>query len=118
MALIGLYDLCSPAKLYLLLSLTVIVVVALQNLESGSRYCVGTLSCSSSTTVTTGFFFIKVLYVLVWTWIINIFCQNGQTVISWVLVLIPLLTMFIFMALFISVPFDWGFLVPNIHMLN
>jgi len=118
MAMVGLYNLCPPAMLYFALSITVIVVIILQNIGSGSQYCVGTMSCSSSTALTTGFFVIKVLYVLVWTWVINVLCQNGYNMISWALVLIPLVLMFIFMALFMLGTFDIGVIIPSIHIFN
>ena len=118
MALIGLYDLCPPAMFYFTLSITVIILIALQNIGSGVKYCVGTQFCNSSKSLTTSVFFIKILYVLVWTWIINILCKNGYETVSWVLVLIPLIIMFIFMALFILTAFDFDRLVPRINILN
>lgn len=118
MALIGLLNLCPPAMLYFLLSITAIIVISLQNLSSGSQYCVGTQFCASTPQLTTSIFMIKLLYVLVWTWIINILCENGLGILSWVLVLIPILLMFIFMALFVSNSFDFNKLIPSFDLFN
>jgi len=100
----GLYQLCEPAFLYLIISLAIIIMVALQNVGTGYNYCVGTYSCSTSGV--TGLFVIKILYILVWTWILNLLCKNGYEPLSWVLVLIPLVLMFIFMASFILHQYD------------
>jgi hypothetical protein len=118
MALVGLNGLCPPAMFYLLLSTAAIIMIALQNRWSGAHYCVGTQFCNSPQSLTTGIFFIKILYVLVWTWILNIICKNAGEMVSWVLALIPLVLMFIFMALFISNTFDFDRLIPRLNLLN
>ena len=100
----GLYELCAPAFYYVLISFTIIIVIATQNYGQGFNYCVGTQICPSSNV--TGLFVVKVLYVLVWTWILNILCKNGYETLSWVLVLIPIVLMFIFIALYISNHYD------------
>ena len=110
----GLYKLCDPAFYYLLISLTIIIVIAIQNYNQGMVYCVGTQKCPTNNTPT--IFIIKLLYVLVWTWILNVLCKNGYEPFSWILVLIPIVLMFVFMAFFISHQFDFGavFQFPNI----
>ena len=110
----GLYGLCSPAFYYLLVSLTIVIVVALQSYAQGFNYCVGTQVCSNS--YIPWFFIIKILYILVWTWILNLICKNGYEPLSWVLVLIPIVLMFIFMALFITNQLDISrlFTLPRI----
>jgi hypothetical protein len=106
MILAGLNGLCDPAFYYLLISFTIISVVALQNYGQGYNYCVGTQSCPSSNV--TLLFVIKILYVLVWTWILNVICKNGYEMLSWVLVLIPIVLMFIFMALYMLNHYDFS----------
>ena len=110
----GLIGLCDPAFYYFLISFTIIIVVAIQNYGQGFNYCVGTQTCPSPNV--TGIFAVKILYVLVWTWILNIFCKNGYEMVSWVLVLIPLVLMFIFIALYFSNQFDLSrmFVLPNL----
>ena len=101
---IGLNGLCDPAFYYLLISFTIIIIVALQNYGQGYNYCVGTQSCPTSNV--TLLFAIKIMYVLVWTWILNIICKNGYEMVSWVLVIIPIVLMFIFMALYMLNHYD------------
>jgi len=45
-------------------------------------------------------FVIKLLYVLFWTWILNLLCKAGYPGISWVLLLFPFILMFIFIIAF------------------
>ena len=100
----GLYDLCDPAFYYFLISFSIIIVVGLQNYGQGFNYCIGTQICPTSNIV--GIFVVKIMYVLVWTWILNLLCKNGHEIISWIFVLIPILLMFVFLALYISNHYD------------
>ena len=45
----------------------------------------------------------EVLYVLGWTYLLNILCKKGYKQISWLLVLLPLIAMFILIGLVIMV---------------
>ena len=112
----GLYGLCPPAFYYLLISFTIIGVVALQSYAQGFRYCVGTQKCPISNMH--GLFLIKIFYILVWTWILNLMCKNGYEPLSWVLVLIPIILMFIFMAIFIKNQFEISRLFTLPHIFN
>ena len=40
-------------------------------------------------------FFIKILYILFWTWVLNLMCRDGHSDISWLLILVPFLIVFI-----------------------
>ncbi len=110
----GLIGLCDPAFYYILISFVIIIVVALQNVSQGYNYCVGTQSCPSANV--SGLFALQILYILMWTWILNLICKNGSETLSWVLVLIPIVLMCIFMAIFILNQYDFGLLfqVPNL----
>lgn len=93
MAIIGLKKLCPPAMLYLVLSLIAFFIMAIQNFGNLDIYCVGQYSCSVSNTWL--IFVLKLLYIVFWTWILNILCSNGFTWLSWVLVLLPIVLFFI-----------------------
>jgi hypothetical protein len=86
-------DWCTPAYFYFIISTISIVIMAIQNHGSTDIYCLGDYSCQ----VTNKFiiFIIKALYVLFWTWILNLLCKNGYTSVSWFLVLLPFIAMFI-----------------------
>ncbi len=110
----GLYNLCDPAFYYFLISFTIIIVIGLQNYGQGFNYCVGTQNCPSQNVFS--IFIIKVLYILVWTWILNLMCKNGYETFSWVFVLIPIILMFLFMALYVSNQYDFKrlYTLPNL----
>lgn len=96
MAIVGLYNLCSPAKFYLVVSFITILVMALQNYNNVDVYCLGNYSCN----VNTAFIFvIKIIYVLFWTWVLNIICSSGGKNIAWFLVLLPYIILFILLSL-------------------
>ena len=84
-------SLCAPAQFYLAISVIVAGLILVQNLFSGesNELCVGSYSCEIPHVAL--FFVIKVLYVLFWTWFLNLLCKHGLKTLSWFLVLIPFL---------------------------
>jgi hypothetical protein len=44
-------------------------------------------------------FLVKIVYILFWTWILNLICKDGHTGIAWFLVLIPFILLFVIMGL-------------------
>ena len=95
--IVGLKDLCSPAYVYLVISISALLVMTVQNWGNADKYCLGSYSCD--TTYTPMIFVIKVLYVLFWTWLLNIICRGGATAFAWALVLFPLVLMFLMLAM-------------------
>ena len=98
MAPIGLRDLCTPAYVYLVISVITIVVILYQNRGDPLQYCVGNLTCSVPSV--TMIFIVKAIYILFWTWVLNIICRSGGTGIAWFILLLPFIFMFIFITLF------------------
>jgi len=105
MAFVGLTNLCPPAFIYLVLSGIAMIVMALQNIGSGDVYCVGTYHCTVNSV--TLVFIIKIIYILFWTWLLNIICKSGAEGISWFLVLFPFILFFIFIIVFIFDDFSF-----------
>lgn len=68
-------DLCTPALVYLLLSAISFVATAR-----------GTSPSS---------LFVNALFVLLWTFLLNVLCQRGFTALSWILVLLPIIVLVI-----------------------
>ena len=62
--------LCNPAMLYLILSIIVILM-------------------GLSAQVQVGVFVVKLIWMVVWVYILNLLCSKGYTTVSWVLVLLP-----------------------------
>jgi hypothetical protein len=97
MAVVGLRNLCTPAHVYLVISLIAITVIGLQNVGNSDIYCIGAFSCGVTSTIM--IFVIKLLYVLFWTWVLNIICSAGATNVAWFLVILPYLLLFIFILM-------------------
>ena len=99
MDFVGIRNLCAPAKFYLVISTIAIVIILIQSLSSSNLYCVGNFSCDASNIYIV--FVLKMLYILFWTWLLNIICRSGMPMVSWFLVLIPFILMFVFIAMFL-----------------
>lgn len=97
MAIVGLRNLCTPAMFYLVMSITAMIVLFVQNYGYTNTYCLGSYSCDVSSTFL--IFVIKLLYVLFWTWVLNLICNAGAPGVAWFLVLLPFLLMFILLGL-------------------
>jgi len=100
MAIKGLRNLCTPAMIYLVISISAIIIMIVQNwvLNGNTQiFCLGSYTCSVSSIFL--IFTVKLLYVLFWTWILNLICISGATEISWFLVLLPFILMFILLGL-------------------
>lgn len=97
MEVAGLRKLCTPAYVYLVISLIAMVVMFFQNVGSTSVYCLGTYSCNVPNV--TLVFIIKLLYVLFWTWILNLMCRAGASPVAWFMVLFPFILMFVLLGL-------------------
>ena len=92
--------LCKPALVYLIISSVAIVVILFQNIGTRNMYCLGSLSCDvPSVTI---IFAIKILYIVFWTWILNLICKSGATKVAWFLVLLPFILFFILLLFMIT----------------
>ena len=90
-------ELCTPAMIYFVISILALAMVLLQNLGNQNSYTVGSFSCRVPSTALV--FIIKLIYILFWTWILNLICKDGHTSISWLLVLLPWILLFVMMGL-------------------
>jgi hypothetical protein len=97
MAIAGLRNLCTPSYLYLVISMIALLIMLFQNIGNVNLYCLGSYSCTVGST--TLLFIIKLLYILFWTWILNLICRAGATNVAWFLVLLPFILMFVLLAL-------------------
>lgn len=86
-------DLCTPAMIYFVISMISLFVILLQNLTDDSNYNIGSFSCRVPNTSI--IFIIKLIYILFWTWILNLICKDGHSGISWLLILFPWILLFV-----------------------
>ena len=100
MAIVGLRKLCTPAMIYLGISTIALIVMILQNSiynDNMNSFCLGSYSCTVSSIVL--LFIVKIIYILFWTWILNLICNAGASGVAWFLVLLPFILMFILLGL-------------------
>ena len=89
--------LCAPALFYLIVSMISFIMIFVQNLHHTNSLHMGHFSCRVPGTFLVLFF--KFIYILFWTWIINLICKDGHTCISWFLVLFPWILLFMVVGL-------------------
>jgi hypothetical protein len=85
-----------PAMVYFVLSILTILIVLIQNLGNTDRYKIGNYSCR--VTNTTLLFIVKIIYVLFWTYVLNLICKDGHKELSWILLFLPF---FVFVSMVI-----------------
>jgi hypothetical protein len=90
-------ELCSPAMIYFVISMIALIMVLFQNLGNSNSYCIGSFSCRVPNTSVV--FIVKLIYVLFWTYILNLICKDGHTNLSWLLVLLPWILLFVMIGL-------------------
>lgn len=101
MTITGLRRLCTPSYIYLVISMISLAVMMYQNVGNIDKYCLGSYSCNVYSTAM--IFVIKAIYILFWTWILNLICNAGAPGIAWFVLLLPLILMFVLISLlFIS----------------
>jgi hypothetical protein len=88
---------CTPAYVYFIISIFTLIAMAFQNYGSPTEYCIGSYTCSVSSVFV--IFMIKLMYVLLWTWILSLICKAGVPGLSWFLMLLPFLLMFVMIGM-------------------
>ena len=89
--------LCTPAYVYLVISIIAIVILMFQNGGNEDIYSVGCFECPVPST--TMVFIFKFLYVAFWTFVLDSICKAGHKQISWFLVLLPFILFFVLLGL-------------------
>jgi hypothetical protein len=77
------YSICLPAKIYLILAITGMI--------ASVYHKISTLNLIFSA-----------LFVVVWTNVLNWICNSGYTIVSWVLLLLPTISIFIMAGIYLS----------------
>ena len=85
--------LCAPAFIYFIISIIALIILGFQNYGNQNTYVCGLYQCNVSNT--TGIFIGKLIYILFWTWILNVLCKAGYVKLSWFLLFLPFILMFV-----------------------
>lgn len=90
-------QLCTPSYVYFIMSVLVIVISGFQNMGNNNKYILGSFSCWVPSCIAV--FVVKILYILFWTWVLNLICKDGHSGIAWLLVLFPFILLFVMVGL-------------------
>jgi len=91
--------LCTPAFFYMLISLFALLMIVIQNIGNTNTFCLGSYSCDVPNVYS--IYIMKVLYILFWTWVLNLMCKGGYKNVAWFLVLLPFVLFFVVLGLYI-----------------
>lgn len=90
--------LCPPAALYLVLSSLSFLGILFQNCSDSTKYIIGDMMVDAP--CHNAWFFVgKLFYILIWTWLLNMLCSKGFASVSWFLVLLPFIAMFMILGM-------------------
>jgi hypothetical protein len=93
-------SLCTPAQLYLGISVLSVLAMCWQNVGNPNVLACGLMK--ADTPINNVFYLaFEILYVLGWTYLLNILCKKGYNKLSWLLVLLPFIAMFVLIGLLI-----------------
>jgi hypothetical protein len=81
-------SLCLPSKVYFVLSVIAVLLTIVYPSVFGRMSVIGHLG--------------HVIYLVFWTWILNLICGAGYKWFSWVLVLAPFVLTFLIIVFFLS----------------
>ncbi len=90
--------LCTPSMVYFVISAFALALLGIQNLNGDDKtLCVGSYKCdiASKSMVLA----LNAIYILFWTFVLDLFCKSGYKELSWFIVLIPVVLIFVFMGL-------------------
>lgn len=90
--------LCTPSMIYFVISAIALALLGIQNLNGNDNtLCIGTYKCSiASKTMVLA---LNAIYILFWTFVLDLFCKAGYKELSWFIVLIPIVLIFVFFGL-------------------
>lgn len=91
-------NLCTPAYLYFILSLIGFLALAFQNMDGNDDIlCVGNYRCNVGNRLV--IFILNVIYIIFWTFLLDMMCKNGYSELSWFILLIPFMLFFLFLGI-------------------
>ena len=96
----NLKKMCTPATIYFLISTIALVLIGITNIGGEEQLlCVGDYKCNVGNK--TMVFIVNGIYILFWTFLLDLMCKNGYSEISWFVLLLPFILSFLFIGLLI-----------------
>ena len=93
----NLKKLCTPAFLYFILSFIALLFIGIQNYSDIEKLCLGNFECYVGNNIV--IFVLNAIYILFWTFLLDLMCKNGWTDLSWFIFLLPFILTFLFYGL-------------------
>lgn len=94
-------NMCTPATIYFVLSLVGVILVGFNNVNNKDKICIGDYNCYVGNNIT--IFILNAVYILFWTFILDLMCKSGYSSLSWFVLLLPFIIMFVtFLTLMVS----------------
>ena len=91
-------SLCTPAFIYLVVSALALTVLIGQNAGNTTKYCAGSYTCDVSSTGLV--LLVHALYIIFWTFVLDLMCKAGYKKLSWLVLLFPFVLGFVLIGMF------------------
>jgi len=123
----GMTRLCTPALIYFVVSMVVLLCMLFQNASNNRQntssnrplYRVGIYSRHmKNLSHIVIVFLVKFLYIVFWTYILNLVCRDGNKALSWLILLFPLILFFISIGAFLLLPIGLSVAPYNLNILE
>ena len=90
--------LCPPAKFYLYLSVFGLLLSLVQNAQNldNNKYKCGSYSANVPSVLL--IFVFKMIYIVFWTYVLNLLCRDDKKPFAWLLVLFPFILLFVILG--------------------
>ncbi len=88
-------SLCTPAQLYVGLSVLSLIALVVQNCLDPYNFCIGSFRTRSTIESKIVYLVLKVAYILFWSWVINKACKKGWNKLAWLILLFPFVAGFV-----------------------
>lgn len=92
-----LMKLCTPATIYFVISLIGLILVGVGNLGETNELCIGEYKCNVGDN--TLIFVLNAIYILFWTFILDLMCKTGYGALSWIVLLLPFIIIAVILAM-------------------
>ena len=105
--------LCTPSKIYFFMAIILLFLSFFNDMRSKDKdkVCLGKLKCKSKPL----YYFMNVLFIVLWTWVLNKLCSYGWVKLSWFLLVAPF---FILLILFIMISYMVVRMAKNMNNAN
>lgn len=90
----NLKKLCTPSLLYLILSFIALFFIGIQNSKDIEKLCVGNFECYVGNNIL--IFVLNAVYILFWTFVLDLMCKSGWSDLSWFIFLLPFILSILF----------------------